>query len=331
MKIAIAPAYPRLVVLDGEALTVYEIVAGVPQKLRTVEAELGRHVASCDAYVAVLCGKLAPAGASVSKAKVLRFLWDGTTQMPLSVGEVDKWGLSFTADGERCVVTDWRACRVTLFDESSKKLGAAGRNIPSGASISPEGTCIVCGTADQGWGAILAFEPNQCADGAMPMRVLKPPKPSPGLDDAPYFSAWSRDGSLVAITNQSWGGRGVFVYDGATLEPMWSLVIEVDEEEAEEPEQWFPQPLAFSSNGGVLFVAQRGAIALYDARTGRSVGVVKVPNGDGSAGFAVQDDAKLLWLPGAQPQSASFASAIATAAKKPAAKKKSPARKKSAT
>lgn len=302
MKIALDPTQTRLAVLDRAALTFYDVEGGVAKKQLSAAAPMGKHLAACAAYVAVLAGKISPSGASVTRAKVLRFRWDGSELPSISVGSVDKWGLSSTADGGRLVVTDWGTCRVTLFDDSAKKLGAAGRNIPSGASISPDGTRVVCGTADQGSGAILGFDPHQITDGVMAMRALKPPKPSPGLDDAPYFSTWSRDGSLVAISNQSWGGRGVFVYDGVKLEPLWSLRIEVDDEEGEEPDRWFPQPLAFSSKGAVLFVAQSGSIEFYDAPTGRRLGAVKASNGDGSAGFAVQDAAKRLWLPGAKPQ-----------------------------
>lgn len=329
MKLAIDSTQTRLAISDGKTLTFYEIDGDVAKKLLSIDAPQGRHVASCPAYVAVLSGKLSAAGASVTKATVLRFRWDGSALPPISVGEVDRRGLSFTADGTRCVVTDWRSCRVTLFDDSAQKLGAAGRSIPSGASISPDGTRIICGTADQGSGAILTFDPKQITEGVLAMRTLKPPKPSPGLDDAPYFSTWSRDGSLVAISNHSWGGRGVFIYDGNSLEPLWSLKLAVEEEdEDEEPDHWFPQPLAFSSDGKVLFVAQSGAIALHDAHSGANLGTVKAPNGDGSAGFAVQDAAKLLWLPGAAPRSVSFASVMKAVMNPEAKSRTKPATKK---
>lgn len=339
MKIALDRSQSRLALLEGGALVFYDVSGSAAQKLHEVKVAQGRRVGSCDSYVAVLAGKLAPAGASVASAKVLRFSWDGSELAALPVGEVDKCGLSLSADGTRLVLTDWRSCRVTLFDTAGgAKLGAAGESIPSGASISPDGKRIICGTADQGSGAILAFDPSAIADGKMAMEKLKAPKPSPGLDDAPYFSVWSDDGTLVAISNQSWGGRGIFVYDGLTKAPLWSVSLEPGEEEEEEDaEGWYPMPLSFSRDASLLFAAEAGAIRAYRARSGENLGSIAAANGDGSAGFCVQSAQKRLWLAGAKPVALSMderwlnppaekKSASKTAAKKSPAKK-SPAKK----
>lgn len=346
MKIFIHPSQARLASLHKGVLTFYDISGPTPQKLTSAKAPQGHRIAACGAYTAVLAGKSAPAGASISSAKILRFGWDGSELPSIPVGEVDKCGLSLNTDGSRLVVTNWRACEVTLYDTASAKpLGAAGESIPSGASISPDGTKIICGTADQGSGAILWFDPSKIEKGKMAMEKLKPPKPSPGLDDAPYFSVWSKDGSLVAISNQSWGGRGLFVYDGISKTPLWSMSLDAgggDEEDEEAgAENWYPMPLGFSEDGSMLFAAEVGAIRAYRARSGEKLKALPAKNGDGSSGFAVQSSQNRLWLAGDEPEALAFDStwlaapaptktATKKAAAKTTAKKKTAATKKTA-
>jgi hypothetical protein len=305
MRIAIDPTQTKLAVLDGETLKLYDVSGAAPRELASLSVAGGRWLAGCDAYAAVLAGKLAPAGASVRSATVVRIGWDGSELSSLSVGEVERRGLSFDAAGARLVVTDWAKCRVTLFDATSgKRIAAAGRSIPSGASLSRDGSRIIAGTADQGNGAILFFDAATVSGDELPIEALLPPKPSPGLDDAPYFSVWSPDQKLAALSNQSWGGRGVFVYDMQSRRPLWSLCLR--EEDEIEPEEWYPQPMAFASSGSVLLVAEPGAIRGYRARDGKDVGAVRVENGNGEVGFAVQDLRRRLWLPGPVPKAYDF-------------------------
>lgn len=309
MRIAIHPRQPLLAVLHGGTLTLHDISGAAPRELASRPVENGRTLSACDAFAGVLTGALAPAGASVRAATVVRLGWDGSELGPLSVGEVEKRGLAFDAAGTRLVVTDWTSCRVTLFDAvNGARIAAAGRSIPSGASLSSDGTKIIAGTADQGSGDILFFDVTRAADGALPIEVLPRPKPSPGLDDAPYFSVWSPDSQRAALSNQTWGGRGVFVYDIEARRPVWSLCLagEPDEEETE-PDDWYPQPMAFASNGALLLVAEPGAIRGYRAIDGKDLGAIEVDNDSGEMGFAVEDARRRLWLPGSPPSAYDFA------------------------
>lgn len=310
MRIAIHPTQPRLAVLHGGTLTLHDISGAAPRELASRPVDNGRWLSACDAFAGVLTGTLAPAGASVRAATVVRVAWDGSARSPVPVGEpvgeVDKRGLAFDAAGTRLVVTDWTSCRVTLLDaENGARIAAAGRSIPSGASLSPDGTKIIAGTADQGSGDILFFDVTTASDGALPIEVLPRPEPSPGLDDAPYFSVWSPDSRMAALSNQTWGGRGVFVYDIEARRPVWSLRL-ADEDETE-PDDWYPQPMAFAMNGSLLLVAEPGAIRGYRARDGKDLGAVEVDNENGEVGFAVEDARRRLWLPGSPPLAYDFA------------------------
>jgi hypothetical protein len=307
MHIAIHPQRPLLAVLHGDTLTLHDISGATPREIASRPVGNGRRVSACDAFVGVLAGKLAPARASVRAATVVRLGWDGSEQSPLSVGEVEKRGLAFDAAGTRLVVTDWTTCRVTLFDAvNGARIAAAGESIPSGASLSSDGTKIIAGTTDQGSGDILFFDVTGASDGVLPMEALPPPKPSPGLDDAPYFSVWSPDSKLAALSNQTWGGRGVFVYDVENKRPAWSRCLP-DEGEDTESDDWFPQPMAFALNGSLLLVAEAGAVRGYRARDGQDLGAIEVDNERGEMGFAVEDARRRLWLPGSPPSAHDFA------------------------
>jgi hypothetical protein len=268
---------------------------------------LDAHVlTSCGTCVAALVGEVSAAGASLVDASVHRFSWELEPLGSIAVGEVERRGLSLNADGSRMVVTDWRTCWVTLYDtQRGTRIAAAGRSIPSGAAIAPDSSKIICGTADQGSGAILYFDLRRLVRGKLSVQRLQPPKPSPGLDDAPYFGVWSADGRLAALSNQTWGGRGVFVYEDKR--PLWSLALE-DVDECE-PDDWFPMPLAFTPDAGLLLVAEAGAIRAYRATDGEDRGAIEVDNGDGGMGFAVQADRRLVWLPGPQSRAYEFAPA----------------------
>jgi hypothetical protein len=306
MRIAIDPTQTRLAVLDGATLRLFDVRGDAALESSSAALD-ARVLASCGPCVAGLVGELSPAGASLSQASVHRFTWELAPLDTIAVGEVELRGLSLSADGSRLVVTDWSSCRVTLYDTGSgRAIAAAGQSIPSGAAIAADASKIICGTADQGSGAILFFDLRELAGDKLPLEKLAPPKPSPGLDDAPYFGIWSADGRLAALSNQTWGGRGVFVY--ADKQPLWSLALEPDEEECE-PEDWYPMPMAFTPDAALLLVAQRGAIRGYRASDGEDLGAIEVDNGDGSMGFAVQAERRRLWLPGPQPRAYQFAAA----------------------
>lgn len=324
MRISLDPSQRRLASLDGSTLRFYDVSGGAPLEVAAQQVTNGRVLVACDACLGVLTGAVSPAGASLRKASVLRFDWDGRELGATPVPEVDRNALSLTSDGARFVVTVWSKCEVTLFDAAGgEPLGGAGDNIPSGASISPDGSRIIAGAADQGSGAILLFDPTAIRDGVMPFEELPAPKKSPGLDDAPYFSVFSRDGKLAAITNQTWGGRGLFVYDVAARKPVWSAAFDVEEEM--DTEEWFPEPVAFTSDGGLVLLAAPGAVSAFRAADGAPLGDLRVTNGDGRCGFAVQDSKRRIWVPGPAPVAYAFpekwsAAPAAPAKERPAAR-----------
>lgn len=268
------------------------------QLLASVELDAPQRLAACDAGVAVLTGTLSPAGASLQGAVVHRFSWELAPLGTIEVGEVDRHELSLSADGSRLVVTDWRTCKVTVYDaHTGAKIGGAGRSIPSGASLSPDGSLAIAGTADQGEGAILLFEVAQAADGKLPMTELPPPDSNVGLDDAPYFSTFSPDGTRAALSNESWGGRGLFVYDVEARDPRWSTDFPSS---SEEPEEWSPLPLTFARQGKLLLVRCGGRIQAYRAADGAKLGAIVV-EGDETSGLAADDHGQRVWVTGQHP------------------------------
>ena len=96
------------------------------------------------------------------------------------------------------------------------------------------------------------FDLRRLVRGRLSLETLTPPKPSPGLDDAPYFGVWSADGRLAALSNHTEAGaiRGYRASDGEDLG-----AIEVDNGDgsmgfavqAERRRVWLPgaQPRAY--------------------------------------------------------------------------------------
>lgn len=300
MRLAVRPDGTRLYALVDDTLSLYELRDTVATLLSSRPVSAGQWVTGCDACVAVLRGEVGPAGASLVDAQVMRWDWDGNALPPISVGEAERRGISLTADGALLVTTDWARARVTLFDTATgTRRGAAGISIPSGAAISGDGGWIIAGAADQGSGAILRIGTGADGTGALPLEKLPPPKPSPGLDDAPYFSVFSTTGTAAIVTNYSWGGRGVFVYDVAAGLPRWSRRFEVTEEV--EPEEWTPPLVAWAANDTAVLVSEPDAIRAYRATDGSELEALAVDHGDGSAGLAVADAGRVVWVLGNTP------------------------------
>jgi hypothetical protein len=295
MQIMVHPSERKIALLSEEKLKVF---APENTLLAAVDLAGARRIAAWQGGVAVLAGKLSPAGASLTRAVIHRFSWGLSPLGKLEVGEVDRHGLSFSSDGARMVLTDWKKGQVTVLDaETGKRLGGAGQAIPSGASLSPDGTLAIAGAADQGEGDILLFEVGAAAGGELPMHRLPPPKCKVGLDDAPYFSAFSPDGKLAAISNESWGGRGIFMYDIQTRKPVWSATLPSS---GEEPEEWSPPLFTFADQGKLLLVRALEAVVAYRAMDGTRLGEVKA-KGTGFDGLAADDQGLRVLLPGPVP------------------------------
>ena len=295
MQIVSCPVERKVALLNEGQLRVFS-----PENtlLAAVDLADAMRIAAWQGGVAVLTGELSPAGASITRAVVHRFSWALGPLGELDVGEVDRHGLSLSSDGTRLVLTDWEKGQVTVLDAGTgKRLGRAGKSIPSGASLSPDGTLVIAGSADQGDGDILLFEVGEAAGGKLRMHKLPPPKCEVGLDDAPYFSAFSPDGKLAALSNESWGGRGVFVYDIPARKPLWSVALPSS---GEEPEEWSPPLFTFADQGRLLLVRSPGVVAAYRATDGVMLGELKV-KGKGSDGLAADDRGLRVLLPGPVP------------------------------
>ena len=215
MRIVFHARHQRLAVLEKTSLALWDLTTGTPVLRATTPVRNGDNANGCDAWVGVLAGKVAPAGASIRAATLHRFDWDLTALPSPVLGEVARHTLSPSADGAWVAATNWKNGRVTVFDAATGAVrGANGSSIPSGPSFSPDGLTLLAGAADQGSGAVLAFDLTAVNDGTLSMSQLSPPgRGHPGLDDAPFFSVFSRDGRYAALSNESWGGRGVCVYD----------------------------------------------------------------------------------------------------------------------
>lgn len=269
------------------------------QLLAAVDLPAGHRLAAFSGGVAVLAGTAAPPHPSLRAATVHRFSWELAPLGAVEVGDVDRRGLSLSADGALLVVTDWRTCAVTVVDANSGAVrGRARSSIPSGASLSPDGTLAISGTADQGSGAILLFEVDRASEGALPMHALPPPASDVGLDDAPYVSAFSPNGARAVIANESWGGRGVFVYDVAARRPLWSAGFPGS---SEEPEEWSPPPVTFAHAGTLLLVRGPEIVLAFRVADGALLGELPVAGADDDDGLAADDHGRRVLLPGPQP------------------------------
>ncbi len=323
MRIAANMALQRVAVLDKKALRMFDVAAGEARAQGSVEVALGDCLGACAQWVGVVAGKVAPAGASIRNAKLQRFSWELAPLASPTLGEVARHDLSVSADGARVVTTNWQSGYVTVMAaDTGEKLFAAGESIPSGAAFSPDGSRVIAGAADQGDGAVLLFDVAAATKKTFPMEVLPPPaKKHPGLDDAPYYSAFSSDGARAALSNETWGGRGVAVYDVANKKPTWSAVLPAS---AEECEDWFAFAVAFAACDRVLLVACPGALRAYGADDGRALGEVPIA-AMGHGGFVVDEARWSVWVAGEAPTRHALPAPWrdATALEKPSAKKPS--------
>lgn len=246
-----------------------------------------------------------------------RFSWDLAPLGTVPLGAVEKRALSLAPNGERLATTDWNTCDVVLADATTgTRIAGNGEGIPSGASLSPDGHWMIAGSADQGSGAILLFDVTKARGDALPMEKLPEANRSPGLDDAPYFSVFSSDSARAAVSCESWGGRGVFVFDVATKAPVWSLVLPGTNEE---PEEWFPHAVAFADQDRLLLVSNPGSIRAYRASDGADLGDLSTED-NGQDGFVVDEARRCIWMLGEVPVAHPFPKAWSTEPKSAAPK-----------
>jgi hypothetical protein len=303
MKLAL-DAHRRLVSFDDVALRLHDVSRGQARLVAELPIAAPQWLAACADHVAVLTGALAPAGASIHDAELRRFRWDLAPMGTLGLGHVERRGIALSADATRMAYVDWNRCEIVVSDVAGTHLASAGDGgIPSGPSWSPSGAGVVAGSTAQGSGSILFLDVAGAAQGRLAMEQLPEPDPSPGLDDAAFFSVFSARGDLFALSNESWGGRGLFVYETASRQPLWSKVLDSSSEESED---WYPFAIAFASEDELLLVAGPGSIHGYRVRDGADLGAIAVP-GDGKGGFAVDQAARKIWIPGPLPTGHAFA------------------------
>lgn len=296
MHIVFHARHQRLAVLEKNALALWDLTTGAPVLRASTALLSGDNANGCEAWVGVLAGKVAPAGGSLRAATLHRFDWDLTALPSPVLGEVARHTLSPSADGAWVAATNWKNARVTVFDAATGAVrGANGEGIPSGPSFSPDGLTLVAGAVDQGSGAVLAFDLTEVNQGTLSMSQLPAPvRGHPGLDDAPFFSVFSRDGRHAALSNESWGGRGVCVYDMSRRAPVWSVTLPGTDEE---PENWFAFQAEFASLDRILLLAGPRALRAFAVEDGRDLGSVPLP-GDGRQGFALDEAFWRVWVPG---------------------------------
>jgi len=295
VKIAIDPTSSRLITLDDDRIRSFDITGDDPTLIAEHPLPHPQWLASSRNTVFVLSG--AHVLASVNDGRLTRFGWDLTEHGSAPIRNVERRGIATTPDGARFAYVNWATCQVTLADPvTAEPVAANGVSIPSGASFSPDGRHLIAGTADQGDGDILLFDTEVAAGERLGMTTLPPPNPSPGLDDAPYFSTFSASGRSALLTNESWGGRGLFVYDMTAGEPAWSRVFEVPEDD-EDPDNWHPYPAVFAADETLVLAGQPDGVHVYRATDGELLSVVAVGH-DPAGGIAVDEVRHRFWVAG---------------------------------
>lgn len=298
MQIAINEPMQRLMVLQDSEVRLYDLDS---QLLATRRLPHSRSLAPGETHVAVLVSEAGAVGEWISPGTIVRFDWDLSECGSFPVGLVVWHSLAMSPDGQHLAAAEvGMTCRVVVMNAGTgESLAANGKGGLSGPSWSPDGTLLLAGSTDQGDGAILLFDTAAPDDGSgvLPMEQLPHPSPSPGLDDAPYFSAFAANGTLAVLSNESWGGRGLFVYAPADRAPVWSRVLDPSPlaDVGDETDSWFAYPAAFASGDTVILAAGPESIHAYRAADGTDLGALMVPC-DTRAGFVVEHARQRLWM-----------------------------------
>jgi hypothetical protein len=285
-----------LLVLDDDRIRLFDITTGEARLLAAEPLPHAEWLTTSRDFVLTLSAEDGGAGSAVESGLVTRFGWDLSRGDAVAVRGIERRGIELSADGSRLAYVSWPACEIVLADPTTlERIDGAGESIPSGVAVSPDGRHLIAGTADQGSGAILFFDVTEPPT-TLDMTRLPDPDPCPGLDDAPYFGAFSPSGRLALITNESWGGRGLFVYDIVARKPVWSKQFDSDD-----GDNWFPYPAAFARDETVVLAAQPDEVHAYRAADGTELGTLTV-DADTLRGFAVDDSRRRIWVGGEQPR-----------------------------
>ena len=305
VKIAVDPTDSRLLVLDDDQIRLFDITTGEARLLAAAALPHAEWLTTSRDFVLTLSAEDGGRGASIDRGLVTRFGWDLSRGDVTAVRSIERRGIELSADGSRLAYVSWATCEIVLADPATlERIDGAGESIPSGVAVSPDGRHLIAGTADQGSGAILFFEvtgPSTTLD----MTRLPEPDPCPGLDDAPYFGAFSPSGRLALITNESWGGRGLFIYDVDARKPVWSK--QFDRADADDLDNWFPYPAAFAQDETLVLAAHPDGVHAYRAADGTELEVLPV-DADTRRGFAVDGSRRRIWLGGELPRPYPFPS-----------------------
>lgn len=303
MRIALNERRSRLAVLDGDGVRLFDLAASPPELITVRPVGNAHCLAPCDDYVAVLVGEEAPSGKSVKGATLTKLTWDLEPLGSTPLGVVEKRGISLDRDGTRVAFADWASSEIAVADTShGRRHASAPASYPTGPSWSPDGARVLAGVTGQAGGAIVLGDVDGAVGGKLALTELPESTPSPGLEDASFFTAFGREGELAVASNESWGGRGVFVYDVKADTSLWSKILE---SESQETDDWYAFVAAFASRDALLLVAGPGEVRGFRARDGQELGAVEVP-GDGRAGFVVEQAARRIWVAGDPPTAHPF-------------------------
>jgi hypothetical protein len=293
----------RLVTSDAERLCLYD-VEGEPRRLAVVEqpgelpyfdqSPAGERIASAAGIVA---RSFTPLGAEThwtSTPTKIGF-YAAADLAPIRVVEVgerlDHDSLALSPDGSQLASVS-RGGGLAVFDAKTgeRRVSLAG-DIASGTSFSPNGHYVALGETDQGGGVLTLVELRPAGGGEPVKHELPEPKRGSGLNDSPFCSRFTADGTKLIFTSAAWGLAGVVVYDVATREELWSAQMDmVGDEEAE---SWPAPELELALDDALVLVGQEGLVQAFAGGEERSP--LEFDAGD-SRHFAADSRRRGIWI-----------------------------------
>jgi hypothetical protein len=109
MRITASAHHDRLALLTGDALRLYDLSTGDARETASTPLPDGDCLASCDALLAVVTGKVAPGGASIRAAKLARYTWALAPLGAPAIGEVARHHIALRTASARSPPTGARA------------------------------------------------------------------------------------------------------------------------------------------------------------------------------------------------------------------------------
>lgn len=212
----------------------------------------------------------------------------------LEVGErLDHDSLALSPDGSR-IASVSRGGGLAVFDATTgERLVSLDGDIASGTSFSPDGRYVALGETDQGGGVLTLVDLRPAGGGAPVKHQLPEPEYGSGLNDSPFCSRFTADGSKLIFTSAAWGRVGVVVYDVAKRIELWSSDLDmVGDEEAE---SWPAAELELALGDGLVLVGQEGIVQAFTMQGGETLSSLEFEPGD-SRHFAADSRRRGIWI-----------------------------------